>query len=128
MGILINAVRLAFKETEFLDYIAGAIADRIRASAAVHSAVAEINTVIDQIDDKVNDDNPKTYFLKRLVVAQLREMAAENSTIAVGLAQADTYLPAVLDGISVDEVLTASVPLKDLIAQRAYEIANRQLQ
>lgn len=122
---LVRAIREAFKEREVVDAISDAIAVHVRSSAAVNSGVTEINTWIQSIDDTVNDDKPTTYFARRLVAAKLKDLAAENSDIARALAVSDNYLPAVMDGLSVDEILTASIPLKDLIAQRAIEVLTR---
>lgn len=121
---IVAALRDAFKENEFLDAIAGALADRIRSSAAVNSAVAEINRLIDRVDGVVNDNSPESYFARRLVMARLQRIAKQNQVVAQALTYKDTYASAVLDGITVNELLLASEPVGQLIEQKAIAIAN----
>lgn len=111
----------SLREGGFLDAIAEAIAEKIRKSARVNSAMGQINAVLDKIDGVVNDDNPKTYLVRRLVVAQLTEMAQRDEKLARAMNYAE-FLPAVLDGVTIDEVLSSSKPVKALIADKAFEV------
>lgn len=116
---ILNQARKAFREREFIEAISEAIAKHLRQSSSLNAAIDNINSVTESVTQKYKKLGPTGYFLKLAIAAHLEDLAKDEPLVAEGLSKGTPYVEAVLDGLTVDQLLTTGAPLTVLIAEKA---------
>ena len=121
-SLVLSAIREALNEEAVAARLAYLISTRF--NPRVNAAVDRINDLVGQGEEIYHETGMKGYFLKRAVVALLTDLGEENEQIGQALKAGHPYVKAVLDELSVNELLTAAMPVKDMVLPIAVEKAS----
>lgn len=123
LRFVLHQAREAFSETAFVAAISAAIARELRANAVLNSVVDNVNSMAEVATERVlakyKGLGPTGYLLKAAIAAHMKDLAKDHPDIAMGMATGTPYLEAVLDGLTVEDLLHGSKPITGLVLDRA---------
>jgi hypothetical protein len=125
LRFILQQAREAFAEREFIQKIGAAIARELKDSPTLNAAVDRVNDVTTMVLEKYRGLGPTGYFLKAAIASHLKDLAQDDAEIAAAMNFGAPYLQAVLDGITVEEALSATRPLGTLVAEQAKAAISR---